>query len=479
MSAAATILIVDDEQRNRDLLEAVLKPAGYRLLLADNGQEALMQTLEHKPDLILLDVMMPDITGFEVCETIREDPDLAEIPVIMVTALADRDSRLKGLEAGADDFLTKPVDSLDLKARVKTVTRLNRYRRLTAEREKFETIANFASDGLLLLNHDNTIAYANSRTLRMLQAEGEIIGADFNEISRRRFMQQPPEAWTSWIGSDEPDEKHLRYLVRPQTATGPAVWLQAQVFRLPTTGGADWLVRLQDVTGLMQQKRDMWNFHRMLSHKMRTPLNGLIGSLSVLTDAAELSPDDASMAADAMESAVRLESQVTEVLRYLDASKISQEGDQLAGAELKDKAESIAKGVELADVRIEIADELSTRSFAISSLAMDVVLSELFDNAKKFHPNSNPKVVFQARLTPENECEIKVLDDCPLMNPEDLKHLGEPYFQGESNITGEVPGMGLGLAMISTMVWEVGGRFNVANREDDSGVIATVVIPGA
>ncbi|MGB0582819.1 MAG: response regulator, partial [Limisphaerales bacterium] len=393
MPVAATILIVDDEPRNCDLLEAILKREGYHLVVAMNGQEALLQTLDHKPDLVLLDVMMPDINGYEVCETIRADPDLAEIPVIMITALDDRDSRLKGIEAGADDFLTKPVDSLDLKARVKTVTRLNRYRRLKAEREKFEKIADFASDALLLLRDDNTIAYSNSKARQLLQRDGEIVGRNFNELSEKKFIRRPPEAWGSWIGSAQPDETHLRYLVRPQTAKGPTMWLRALAFRLPATGGGDWLVRLQDVTGLMQQKRDMWNFHRMLSHKMRTPLNGLIGSLSVLTEAAELTPDDASIAGDAMESAVRLESQVTEVLRYLDASKISQEGDQLDGAELEGKAEAVVHRIELAETQIEVADELSDLSFRISSLAMDVVLSELLDNAKKFHPDSAPKIL--------------------------------------------------------------------------------------
>lgn len=479
--SAATILIVDDETRNRDLLEAILKPAGYQLAMADSGQEALAQTLELKPDLILLDVMMPDITGYEVCETIREDPDLAEIPVIMVTALDDRDSRLKGLEAGADDFLTKPVDSLDLKARVRTVTRLNRYRRLTAEREKFAKIADFASDALLLLNNDNSIAYANSRAKQMLQFERDLTGACFNEVSGRRFMRQPPEAWNSWIGSDEPDEKALRYLVRPQTANGPAVWLQAQMFRLPATGSADWLVRLQDVSGLMRQQRDMWNFHRMLSHKLRTPLNGLIGSLSMLTDADGLSSlEVSSTATDAMESAERLERQVTEVLRYLDASKIAREGDQLRGGDLKEKVEAIiGDRLNLENARVHVSNELVGLSFAIGTLAMDIVLFEILDNAKKFHPKGEPKVIFTANLTEAGECEVQVRNDGPPLAPEVFEHIGEPYFQGESNITGEVPGMGLGVAMISSMIWEVGGRFQLANLEDEPGVIATVAIPRA
>ena len=85
------------------------------------------------------------------------------MPIIMVTALDDRESRIQGIEAGADDFLTKPVDRLELKARVKTVTQLNRFRKLLAEREQFERIAEFATDGFLLLDGEDKIQHANPR----------------------------------------------------------------------------------------------------------------------------------------------------------------------------------------------------------------------------------------------------------------------------------------------------------------------------
>ena len=148
MSTKSKVLIVDDEERNRDLLEAILGPLGFDLSTADNGREALAKAVELKPDLILLDVMMPDLSGFEVCQQLRKSESTVDIPIIMVTALDDRDSRIQGIEAGADDFISKPVDRVELKARVQTVTKLNRFRRLLAEREKFERIAEFASDAL-------------------------------------------------------------------------------------------------------------------------------------------------------------------------------------------------------------------------------------------------------------------------------------------------------------------------------------------
>jgi PAS domain S-box-containing protein len=132
----STILIVDDEPSARDTMEMVLFREGYDLVFAGNGREALKTAAELTPDLILLDVMMPDIDGFKVCQRLRTDPVLAEVPIILVTALDDRDSRLRGIEAGADDFVSKPIDKTELLARVRSIIRLDRYRRLLNEQNR-------------------------------------------------------------------------------------------------------------------------------------------------------------------------------------------------------------------------------------------------------------------------------------------------------------------------------------------------------
>jgi PAS domain S-box-containing protein len=132
----STILIVDDEPVGRRILEVLLADQGYHLVSASNGPEALAQAAMLTPDLILLDIMMPNMDGFEVCQHLRADPLLAEVPVVMVTALDDRESRLRGIEVGADDFITKPIDRVEVRKRVQTIIRLDRYRRLLMEREQ-------------------------------------------------------------------------------------------------------------------------------------------------------------------------------------------------------------------------------------------------------------------------------------------------------------------------------------------------------
>jgi two-component system, cell cycle response regulator len=120
----ALILVVDDRPTNVLLLETKLSNEYYRVITARDGYEAIQKTKELNPDLVLMDVMMPGIDGFEVCRRIKADPQVAHIPVVMVTALSSKSDRLRGLEAGADDFLTKPFNDIVFFARTKSLIRM-------------------------------------------------------------------------------------------------------------------------------------------------------------------------------------------------------------------------------------------------------------------------------------------------------------------------------------------------------------------
>lgn len=159
-----TILIVDDDQRGQDVLESMLLDQNYKLVFASSGREALVKASEVMPDLILLDVMMPGIDGFEVCKHLRLDKQLAEVPIILVTALEDRESRLRGIEVGADDFVSKPFDRTELKARVKSIIRLNRYRKLVESEEKLKeqaALLDVTHDSILVVDVTGKLLYYN------------------------------------------------------------------------------------------------------------------------------------------------------------------------------------------------------------------------------------------------------------------------------------------------------------------------------
>ncbi len=169
------ILIVDDENANLELLEAYLS-LDYDLIFASNGYEAL-EKVHEKPDLILLDVLMPEINGFEVCKQLKESEETRFIPVILVTALDKHENLQNGIEVGADEFLTKPVDMLELKIRVKSLLRIKKQQDIIIEEgkktQKYLSYLNqlIATSPIAILSLDleRNITVANKSALKLLE----------------------------------------------------------------------------------------------------------------------------------------------------------------------------------------------------------------------------------------------------------------------------------------------------------------------
>ncbi|MDB4439302.1 response regulator [Planctomicrobium sp.] len=130
------ILIADDNEQNRELLEAYLSDEDHEIIMSVDGQQTVEVAQKEQPDLILLDIMMPKMSGYEVCQKLRSDPETENIPILMVTALKEMGDIEKAVAAGADDFLTKPVNRLELKTRVRSLLRV---RHLSNERDRLLT----------------------------------------------------------------------------------------------------------------------------------------------------------------------------------------------------------------------------------------------------------------------------------------------------------------------------------------------------
>lgn len=156
------IMVVDDEILNRKLIEAMLKPQGYQVVLAVDGEDCLAKVEADPPDLILIDIMMPTLNGFEVIARLKSKKNLAYIPIVMVTALQDVSDRVKALEIGADDFLTKPVDRMELRARVSSLLKVKSYNDHMANyRQELER--EVAKQTMELKNAGEAIAEAHSK----------------------------------------------------------------------------------------------------------------------------------------------------------------------------------------------------------------------------------------------------------------------------------------------------------------------------
>lgn len=162
------ILIIDDDKYTRAAIEGLLSTEPYELYFASDGMEGISMAITIHPDVILSDVMMPKMDGLEVCRRIRSMPDIAEIPILLITSLDDDQSRIQGLRAGADDFLTKPYNSVELFARLQTILRLNRYRRIAEQQAELKELNNE-----LLTAYNKTIeGWSQALDLRDKETEG-------------------------------------------------------------------------------------------------------------------------------------------------------------------------------------------------------------------------------------------------------------------------------------------------------------------
>lgn len=482
MKHKSTVLIVDDDAIGRQTLEALLISQGYDLAFASNGVEALEQAAKLKPDVILLDIMMPGMNGFEVCQRLRADPMLANVPVIILTTLDDRESRLRGIEAGADEFLSRPFDRNELRVRIRTITRLNRYRQLMLERSKFEWVVEQADDAYLVLGKSDDVLYANPQARRYLNLsndETEPVTETFMELAIKWYRCQPDQAWSNW-----PDGRSAQsplYLVRSDSADNGALWLRVELMEMTSRSEEKYLVRLRDITELVASQRATWTFQTQICHKLRTPLALLTGVLSVLEeDEAGLSEEKKkSILAMAHRNAKQLQDEIQEILQYVEAPEMTQPGrGHCALSQIPEMISEIAASLELhAEIRLDgDGVALEEQHVPISRDALDMVTWEILENSKKFHPHGSPSLEIKIAAM-RDAVRIQFIDDGLRLPPEKLTKIWHPYYQAERNHSGQIPGLGLGLATVASLVWELGGSCHAYNREDKAGIIIELVLP--
>ncbi len=472
MSPLPIVLLVDDLAANRDTLRELLGEENYEFVEVPDGELALALAAANPPDLVLLDVLMPGMDGFEVCRRLRAAPPLAEVPVIMVTALDDRSSRLAGIEAGADDFVSKPFDRVELCARVRTITRLNRHRRLAEQRSQFQWVVEHATDGYLLVNAGDEILFANARARRWLGLVPDWRGAvreKFLSAASRTFLGKPEAAWVGWPQLRGEIPELPRLLVRPETALAHGFVLEVSVHE--NTGSR--LLRLSDVGGRIAAQRDKRAFQAMVQHKLLTPLNGILGPLELLAmkDVGGDPADTAVLVAIARGGAERLATAVEDVLRFADASRVRVGDAPFPTMEFAALVEGVSESLHLPATTVTIEPPAADRSFPCNRETLEWVLLELLENARKFHPRQMPTVEVNVGAPAHVWLELTIGDDGITLSPDQLARIGCPFFQGEKYFTGEAPGMGLGLASVFALVWQTGGSCSVRNRSSGPGVV--------
>jgi signal transduction histidine kinase len=191
----ASILVVDDDQRNVRLMESILKASGYSVLKAGDGEEALRLVESHAPDLILLDAMMPRMSGFELCQRLKGRYETRLLPIIMVTALNALEDKVQALEIGADDFLSKPINKVELLAKVRSILRVKALQD-AVERQKAELLASnnalvrmqgFKESMMQMVVHDlkNPLASIMGNAQLMLMQKAQLTPGRLEELLQR------------------------------------------------------------------------------------------------------------------------------------------------------------------------------------------------------------------------------------------------------------------------------------------------------
>lgn len=481
MSYKSRILVVDDNPIARENLEELLSMQGHELAFAANGIDALLMAVQFDPDLILLDVMMPQMDGFEVCRRLRDVPATADVPIILLTALDDRASRLQGIESGADDFISKPFDSVELRARIQGMARLNRYRRLLAERTKFERVVENADAGYVVVDEQDRILFTNPRAALYLNLSqnGRLTTEErFLPLTREQYRREPKEAWLRW--PDRPPDNATRYLIRPESSTAQAVWLQVDTLdRLAADPVPAWIIALNDVTEQIVSQRDRRKFHTMITHKLRTPFISILTGLELLhRHSEELSREEiAELSRDAYKWAKRLYEDIEEIIRYVDPPVKDAIDEQFHLARLPAVVTHVCASIGIDKVSVIGAEEMVGVDVFLSKTALEMIFWEVLGNAKKFHPNQAPEV--EVLLVYENagQVTLQISDDGLTLSPEQLAQVWTPYYQGEKYFTGQVRGMGLGLSLVASLVWSAGGQCRIFNRVGRSGVTVDLSLP--
>lgn len=473
---APIILVVDDEETSRKSLIRLLEREGYRVAAGQNGEEGLKLAGALQPDLILTDLVMPGMDGYELCRQIRRHDELADLPIIIFTSTDDKNARVLGIEAGADDFLPKPIEPGLLKARVRMITRLNRYRRIKAQRTRLTWVVENASEGYVLCNRDGLITFSNSRARELLNLPPEPDGLALYPHLRKEFTPLPSEEWRRWPYLDNDSKLEL---LRPETARLPACWLEVKVLTHYLGHDYEVLLRVADVTAEKNTHQSVWTFESLISHKLRTPLTKISWGVGFIQKKAEKLTlqqvvDFANQAAGGVED---LKTVLEEVLAYINAPTAVPGGHGMLLNSVSETVQETAGLLGLSPIKMEPWSVLPP-SIYLSKPAFEMICFELLQNSKKFHPEHNPQIT--VNISFENGfVHFGFTDDGTGLSPDQLVQAVKPYYQAEKGFSGQVPGLGLGLSMVCTMIQKVGGKVRLRNRSDRKGLVVEFMVPVA
>ncbi|MBI2335699.1 MAG: response regulator [Deltaproteobacteria bacterium] len=467
--ASATILVVDDEPKNVKLLEAHLIPQGYQVVRAYSGKEALEQLAKQPIDLVLLDVMMPEMDGFAVTKQIRKHRGTRLIPIILVTALSSTEDRVRGIEAGCDDFISKPFEASEVLARVKTLLRMNYFRSLLDEKEKFEYVMDRAPLGIVLLSPKFQLENCNKKAMELLGLNKQNLPKNFTDFLTSQFQIPSGQnlrgilLYDSTFELERPETKEFRPLI---------LSLHSSPIRNPVGELTTIILLLTDITESRRKEFTELKFLDLISHKLRTPMMVIDGYANLLKDGVlgPLSEKQQEAVHSVWDKSSELIHTFEKQLGILGihAGKARQHEATLGlSAFFQEKIGILKKLFErqFPDKKIELSypsNEVSL-TLRVNSEYFELIIKSLLENALKFNANVQAQVQITMEKR-EGELILAVTDNGMGIPPEEQEKIFELFYQIDKFRTGNVKGHGLGLTLVSDFMTALGGKTEVKSQ---------------
>ena len=469
------ILCVDDERLNLRLLKGLLVTAGYAFQSAEDGKTALNQVAQDLPDLILLDITMPNMSGFEVLQKLRSDEKTRLIPVVMVTALKETEDRIKSLEAGCDDFISKPFDKTELLARIRSLLEISYYRSQLDEKKKFEYVMENILSGLMILSPE-------FRIIRFNQRAQELWGFPIDEPDLVIFLQKkfrldyPGDLRNDLLAGSLSFEAER---IETEKERPLILGVGTSVIRNPTGKIADIVFLMQDITEKKRREFQEKDFLSLISHKLQTPLTTIIDSVALLREGfvGSLNKDQTETLDVVIQKAWELNRSFEKLIGFVvtnEREKIPVSGK----VHLNEYMKALAKKIEKAEVasglalQIHCPEELEIET---DEFAFSLILKNLLENAIKFNSKARKEIFLEAESS-DSGISIKVRDNGDGIPGEDLERIFDVFYQVDKHRTGNVPGYGIGLAIVRRLVQGLGYSIRVES-EIGKGSIFILTLP--
>lgn len=487
MNASAKILIAEDDPTAQKLLSVILKSPSYELIFANNGFEAFALAKVHEPDLVLSDVMMPEMTGYELCQVLRNHPQYSDIPIVLLTTLSDKESRLKGIEAGADDFISKPYDMDELRARVRGILRLNRFRKLLQEREASQmrekrderrireqaNLLNQTHDAVVQLDAEENIRFWNSGAERLYgwtaeeitgkPASSVIFGQDIGRIFEIRRTLHADGRWSGEI--EQVDRNGVPLIVESR-------W---SLVRDDEGQPVSTLLINTDITEKRRMERQFQRVQRMetigmLASGVAHDLNNMLTPISLGVEMLRLGlePDQLEGVLTMIENSVKRGSAL--VKQVLTFGREGGEQGLIQPKHVLNEVLGLIRETFPKTITLDSPAPRTLRTLQVGATQLSQILLNLCVNARDAMPNGGRLTV---RAENAADSVVFVVADTGEGIPTDvLDRMFDPFFTTKE--AGK--GTGLGLATVKGIVEREGGTIRV-ETEVGKGTTFYVALP--